>query len=401
MENIRPAMPSDRASEPVMFHTADDSLVGPPTSGRSLKQSWPVIFILAGQAALSLHLVWSNTAFSDEALYLWAGHLEWAHWLHHMPIPAFATYFSGAPIVYPPLGALADSVGGLAGARLLSLAFMLGATALLWLTTSRLYTRRAAFFACGLWAFIGPTLHLSAFATYDAMSAFLIALSAWLVVQAQPRRNTTGWLIISAIAMILANMAAYSTAIFDPVIVALAFITGRSVSRKLARTRAIELAIYAAALLISIITIGGPEYVKGIMQTVLARAPGINAPSAVLHDAWIWCGAILVAAIVAVLISTSIKSQRRQLPLLILFAVAGLLVPLEQARIHTVVSLDKHTDIGVWFTAIAAGYAVDALSRWPGVKYSQPVISSVCGIALIALAVMGFQQVKQLYNRPL
>ncbi len=33
--------------------------------------------------------MWSNTAFPDEALYLWAGHLEWSHWLYGTAIPAF------------------------------------------------------------------------------------------------------------------------------------------------------------------------------------------------------------------------------------------------------------------------------------------------------------------------
>jgi hypothetical protein len=70
---------------------------------------------------LSLKLVWSNSAYIDEATYLWAGHLEIAHWLHSNPIPLFQTWFSGAPVFYPPLAALADHVGGLTGARLLSL----------------------------------------------------------------------------------------------------------------------------------------------------------------------------------------------------------------------------------------------------------------------------------------
>ena len=64
------------------------------------------------------------------ALYLWAGHLQWANWLHGTAIPPFPYYFSGAPVIYPPLGALADHAGGLAGARVLSLVFMLGATTL-------------------------------------------------------------------------------------------------------------------------------------------------------------------------------------------------------------------------------------------------------------------------------
>ena len=100
---------------------------------------WPLLAVLAVQAALSLRLVWSNTAFQDEGLYLRAGHLEWARWLHGTPIPDFPSYFSGAPVIYPPLGALADSVGGLAAARILSLCFMLGVTSLLWATAVRLY----------------------------------------------------------------------------------------------------------------------------------------------------------------------------------------------------------------------------------------------------------------------
>ena len=69
------------------------------------------------QAILSLRLTWSNTAFQDEGLYLRAGHLEWTRWLHQAAIPDFPSYFSGAPVIYPPLGAVADSLGGLAAAR--------------------------------------------------------------------------------------------------------------------------------------------------------------------------------------------------------------------------------------------------------------------------------------------
>ena len=105
--------------------------------------NWPLLVVLAVQAALSLRLVGADTAFQDEALYLWAGHLEWARLLHGTPIPPFPSYFSGAPVIYPPLAALADSVGGLAAARILSLVFMLGATALLWATARLLSGRRA------------------------------------------------------------------------------------------------------------------------------------------------------------------------------------------------------------------------------------------------------------------
>ena len=103
--------------------------------------------ILAVQALLSLRLIWSNTAFTDEGLYLWSGRLEWVHWLHGTRIPNFPSYFSGSPDVYPPLGAMANALGGLTAARLLSLCFMLGATALLHGITRRLFGLRPANFA--------------------------------------------------------------------------------------------------------------------------------------------------------------------------------------------------------------------------------------------------------------
>src|SRR6266581_2961190 len=86
--------------------------------------SHPLTVICAIQAAGSFALVWSNTAFTDEADYLRIGHLLIAHWLHGTSWPAGYgdKVLSGAPAIYPPLGAVADSVGGLAGARILSLA---------------------------------------------------------------------------------------------------------------------------------------------------------------------------------------------------------------------------------------------------------------------------------------
>src|SRR5437763_8865607 len=71
---------------------------------------------------------------------------------------------------------------------------MLGATALLWAAARLLSGRRAAFFAAALFAVLGPTLHLGAFATYDALSVFLVALAAWCVVRAGGRGGGTGWM---------------------------------------------------------------------------------------------------------------------------------------------------------------------------------------------------------------
>src|SRR5579875_3784401 len=111
----------------------------PQAAGRSagalerllVARAAPLAIILTIQAALSLRLVWKTTAFLDEALYLSVGHLELAHYLHHAPMPDVSYYLSGSPLIYPPLAAIADDVGGLAAARLLSLILMLLVTFLL------------------------------------------------------------------------------------------------------------------------------------------------------------------------------------------------------------------------------------------------------------------------------
>src|SRR5262249_15316339 len=87
----------------------------------------------------------------------------------------------------PPLAG-----GGLAGARALSLVFMLGATALLWAAAGRLFGHGAAFFAAALFATLGPVLHLGAFATYDAPALFLVAVAAWCVIRAPGRLDGYG-----------------------------------------------------------------------------------------------------------------------------------------------------------------------------------------------------------------
>ena len=206
-------------------------------TGSGARSRLPLLVVLVVQALLSVRLLGADTAFVDEAAYLWAGHLEWAHWLHGATVPPFSSYFSGTPVMYPPLGALADSAGGLAGARVLSLVFMLGATVLLWSVAGRLFGRQAGFFAAALFAVAGPTLHLGAFATYDAMSLFLLALAAWLVVSAGEQQEATGRMAAAGVVLALANATAYSSALFDPVIVALAFVIALPAGRRLAARR--------------------------------------------------------------------------------------------------------------------------------------------------------------------
>lgn len=321
---------------------------------------WPLVAVLAVQAGFSLRLVRADTAFQDEATYLWAGHLEWANWLHGAPIPPFAAYFSGAPVFYPPIGALADSIGGLTGARILSLVFMLGATTLLWGAAGRMYGRRAAFFAAALFAVSGPTLHLGSFATYDALSVFLIALAAWLVMSAGDRSDATGRMVAAGVALALANVAAYSSILFDPIVALLVLLTAfPKPGGKVAARRIALLLIVVVTLLLAGLLIGGSSYLGGFERTTLSRAHGAASPLTVLRDSWSWTGLVVVLAVCGVIISVASRQRRTRTWALVIMTIAAILGPLEQANLHTAASLDKHVGLGAWFAAIAAGYAVD------------------------------------------
>ena len=349
----------------------------------------PLVIILTVQACLSVRLPWSNTAYTDEALYLWAGRLDWANMVHGAASPAFPTYFSGAPVLYPPLGALIYSIGGLAGARLLSLCFMLGASCLLWATTSSLYGRLAASFAGGIWAVLGPTQFLGAFATYDPMALFLIALATWCSVRAASSEYWVRWVAISALALTLANATKYATVIFDPVVISVAYFAyspGRN--PKLARARAVAILTYTAALLIALVKIGGIWYAIGIEQTTLNRSVGNDQATKVLAESAHWVGLVAIVAALGALIGFVHRRGRPIDPLPLLLASAILLVPVEQARIHTVVSLDKHVDFGAWFAAIAAGYAAARMLRFLRSPQARIIACSTgAGLLLVPAAI--------------
>lgn len=352
-----------------------------------LPQSRLLFVVLVVQAALSLRLVWSNTTFQDEALYLWAGHLEWAHWLHGTPISAAAlpSYFSGAPVVYPPLGALADMAGGLAAARFLSLAFMLGATALLHGTTRRLFDEKAAIFAAALFAGMGSAQFLGAFATYDAMALFLLALSAWLAVCAA---GSGTWrlatlLTVAGTALAVADAAKYAAVLFDPVVICIAVLTMRRARGWRAAIGAgVTVAGIAGAAAGGALILAGPEYWHGITITTTARQAGLVPVPGVLFISGKWIGAIALLALVG---AASCRGSRM---LGWSLAAAVFLAPADEARIHTLTSLFKHVGYGGWFGCIAAGYALSALTRAvPPVKVAAAV--RVAAVTAVAAAVTG------------
>jgi hypothetical protein len=349
---------------------------------------WPLPGILVIQAALSVRLVWSNTAFQDEGLYLWSGHLEWSHWLHGGPLPPSLTeYLSGAPVIYPPLGALADSLGGLAAARGLSLCFMLGATTLLHGVTRRLFGRRAALFAAGLFAGAGSVQFLGALATYDAMALFLLALATWTGVLAAGTglagRNLL--LVTSGTALAAADAAKYAATLFDPVVllvITLHFWRRRGPGPGLAGVAVVCMS--AVAVISGGLWAGGPGYLHGIAFTTLARQPGSDPAPGILFASAKWVGLIAVAALIGAAAVPRLESPGTK-ALAWCLAGAVFLAPAAQARINVITSLFKHVAYGAWFGSVIAGYGLAALaSAVPASKVKAALRASVAFVLIAA-----------------
>jgi hypothetical protein len=358
----------------------------------------PLTVICAVQMVLSLILALSNTAFGDEADYLWTGHLEWAHWLHGTSWPSAATerLLSGSPFIYPPLGALADSAGGLIAARSLSVIFMLGATILLYLTTARLIGKTEAWVAAALWSITEPVLRL-AFATFDPLSIALMALSAWLIVQAtlsRPRGEL--YVAAAAIALALANATAYSGLVIDPVLIGFSFavwLPGRSVIAAALRT-----AYFIGVMVASFVTLMTLSHSwDGLSFTILSRAFSDHQSfDLILNDVWAYSGLILSVAVTGIVIAVRADEKQRW-TLLVLLGGAALIVPAAQLRDRTGWSLDKHLAYGIWFAAIPAGYAcVFLVKRLPSLGRQLTV--ACCVIALAYPAVNGWVSAWNVYH---
>jgi hypothetical protein len=339
----------------------------------------PLFAVLALQVCLALRL--QNTAFEDEALYLYAGHREIALWLHHASTyDNYDTYFSGAPFLYPVLGAMADALFGLEGARTLNTLFMLGATCLVWSTTRRLYGRAAAGCAAGLFAAAAPTLFLSRLATYDAMALFLTALALWVVVRTA--RRSAFLVLLAAPVSTLAVASKYAAALFIPTIVLVAVFAGRyggtgaqDGKRHLrgwptAISRGVLYLAGVAALVFGWLRLLGPSFIEGIKITTTQRPSSTTPIQHILWEAVEVGGGIFAIAVIGIIVDAhrarASGKAGGMLPRVLLgCAMAGtVLLPVAyQAHLHTDVSLQKHVGFGLVFAAPVAGVALASLLR--------------------------------------
>ncbi len=372
-----------------------------PSQRRKWISRGVLLAILLMQAVLSLRL--RNTAFEDEAQYLYAGKLEIAYLFHHVPLPLdYASYFSGAPVLYPVLGAAANNVGGLAAARAVSLLEMLATTALLFAVSRRLFNERVAICAALLFSVTESVTYLGNFATYDASCLFLLAVSAWIMV----RTAISRWplFLLAAPVAALAVATKYAGLLYVPTIAMLAPLTAWPYRKRRAFAYPVIFGVAVAGLLYAALKWGGHSYVNALQTTTTSRATG-NTP--IGHIGWEslkWGGVQFGAAVLGTIAYAwrprtdreeeiaPAGSRLRRIMLGLLLTGTALLAPAYQAHIHTDVSFLKHIGFGLFFAAPMAGVG---LARILGDHFRRPQLGiAVWGVAIL----LGMTQAAALFG---
>ncbi len=166
---------------------------------------------------------------------------------------------------------------------------MLGVTSLLWATARRLYGQRAALLAAALFATLAGTQFLGAFATYDAMALFLLALAAWLGVRSADCRSwhRIALLVAAGVALAAADAVKYATALFTPVVVVVvAIAVWRRRGRGAGLAAGLTVLLSWLVLVSGAIVAGGREYWLGITTSTLERPQSDVAVTTVLQRAY-------------------------------------------------------------------------------------------------------------------
>ncbi|MFJ4677234.1 ArnT family glycosyltransferase [Kitasatospora sp. NPDC088783] len=345
--------------------------------------------VLLVQCLVTLRL--RNTAFEDEALYVYAGHAMVDHLFHGVPdYGGFGSYFSGAPALYPVLAAGVDSLFGLTGVRAMSTVFMLAANGLLYGFTRRLFNERAGLCAAVLFAFTQSTLFMGALATYDAAAVLLLAAATWVVVRVG--HGHWGLPLLAAPLAALAVAVKYASALYLPTIALLLLLVAyqrHGFARAVMRT-----AVFTAGT-IGLLAAGmyGTDYLGAVASTTTARAHGGTSAWSILQDSARWGGLLFLAAVLGTVLYTrrarlsevpgwrqAVPGARWRAAIGLVLTGTALLAPAYQIHLATSTSLHKHVGFGLLFAAPMAGVG---LTRLMGAHFKFPQLA--IAVAVIAL----------------
>lgn len=327
----------------------------------------PLGVILTLQAGVAL-VTLNNSAFQDEALYIYAGRQLLDQYLGGAQVvDPFATYMSGHPDVYPLLAGALDAVGGLALARMLSLVAMLTATACVYWIGQHLFSRHVAIFGAAIFAMQGPVLFLTRLATYDAMCLGLLAIAAVLALKLSVARYP--WLALAlGPTLVLAFFAKYAFLLWTPTVFGIIALEAWKARGWLSAAIRIALALAStAAAAVVAVAILGTSFTHALVASTLQRqTTGVQVTATrpvLLWEVISFAGIALALGLIGALLVP--RSQRL---LGWLFVATSVLAPIYHLYHDEPISLVKHLAYGVVFAAPLGGLAIQRLIEWQSAR---------------------------------
>lgn len=323
-----------------------------------LAMAWPLLLILVLQSIASLTL--HNTAYQDEALYVYSGRQLFTFLLGGpAPAESYVNAFSGSAYIYPMLAGAIDAIGGLGAVRFFSLFWMLCATSSVYALTRLVFNRSSALLSATLFAVQGSVLFLGYYATYDAMCLAFVAISAVLALRAGAAQRPW-WAVAIGPMLGLVVLTKYVGLMFVPSLLAL--LVWQTYMRWGWRQTVLRSGLALSTLLVGAgveLWLVGPELAFGILSENINRF--ILSPDSRLHLAR------RVFALGGVLLSLGAigvaRSGRRHVVLSLILFGSALLPVAYHIYEAEYVSLHKHVAMGFVFAAPLAGYALSQLGE--------------------------------------
>ena len=365
---------------------------------RMIPSRWSLVLILVLQALIAeatLH----NTAFQDEANYIFAGRQIWQHWLGGPPVGINYSYFiSGCPYVYPVIGGGLDLLGGLELVRSFSLLCMLVVTACGYYVTKNLFDQKSAIFAAIFFTCQGPVIFLSRLATYDPLCLCLLALATALAVNASQTQRPWRTLGIGPL-LVLAFGAKYAALLFIPsvlAILALCSLYTWGWRRMLARGSLALLSLVGAGVMTALAVIHfDPSMLHALTASTTNRVVAIEYSRLYLTGHVVQ----MVGISLAIGLAGFVFARQKQLLIALLFLGSALLIPAYHIYKAELVSLDKHLAFSMFFVMPVAGFALASLSGFqPRFRFGAGR-HWLAGLAVcLILFLIGTQEAQNMYS---
>jgi 4-amino-4-deoxy-L-arabinose transferase-like glycosyltransferase len=361
----------------------------PPTVTLRLRVFDVALFIL-----FALGFVWRaanldyNALFVDEAIYARVGE---GFLLGRDPSNALSYMFGS--FLYPAISAIAVDVGGVLGARFLSVILSLIAALYVCLSARRLFGDVACVGAAFLFLVHGPSISLGQYAVYDMLSVTLVAAAFYYTLVAALRERGGLWLYwLAGVCFALAILAKYIAIAYLPALAAFV-VVGRL--RKHGRIDALKRPGWVLAVVAALVILIPYGYINlpNLQQAFTGQFSTQIAPrEQILRTLLMGSGLVFLMALVGLrgllLDLRGVVRSRRLIVLVILLGLGAFVLPIYHLVTSNERALWKHEVYTLVFIApLAAALFVRVWGGlWRTLVENRPE-ASLYGVFLVAGAV--------------